>query len=693
MRRFVILMVVMVTAVLLTAVAAAQPDPTPTPPNPPFAFYTNPIAETISAEVAVPLELEQIDAAQVPQSILTEEPPSDSCGEAPSLFFTPALPGEGGSGIVLNATQAPDDPRLPCMWGDPGSPQGYRTVWYRFTAVANGEVTINTFESNYDTVLAVYRDTSPATDAEGEPLTGCADPATYFRQIACNDDAQGFTSQVLISVEAGATYYIEMADWQRGAIDPPLLRLGALWLPVDSNWTDVPVDPFPPVITRHSVAIKDAQIYIVGGQSVEGGLPVVSNRLLRLDARTGQWFEMANIPGAGLANTTAALVGDRIYVPGGFDGNTSSYNDIHWAYDITANTWIRRASLPANQLPNSAPIAFAAAAVPPAGNRYFLTGGLSVSNVGLATSGGVFAYTPATNSWTSLAPLSSERYAHTAGYIERNNRGLCVAGGLKTGTDAEGNPIFILLTRGECYLPGGEWRETEQMVVPRYGAASSVAPDGRWYVFGGFNAQGLPVATTEVYDPATNEWSALPPAYSLGGTLQKPARGWPAGGFINNSLWAIGGSILRNGEQVYPSVDNIYIPNRAMFFPTVIGAYNNFDRPDDTFAQARPILFDTPQARNFDALADLYDFYFFDIRAQTEVTLSLEVPDESNFDLYVYGQNKLLWGESTRPFLGEDEQLILNLPPRRYFIMVKRLFPTGRPNPEQVYRLTITGRR
>ena len=75
-----------------------------------------------------PLTLEEVDPSQVPiysQNITG----SDTCSEAP-LFNVP-----GGTQSVTNPnTVSPSDPPLACMWGSPGSSQGYRTTWFKFNS-------------------------------------------------------------------------------------------------------------------------------------------------------------------------------------------------------------------------------------------------------------------------------------------------------------------------------------------------------------------------------------------------------------------------------------------------------------------------------------------------------------------------------------------------------------------------------
>ncbi len=64
-------------------------------------------------------------------------------------------------------------------------------VWYQFTAPVAGRLIVDTFGSDFDTGLAIY--------------TGSSDALT---EVACDDDTDGVTSQVIIPTAAGTTYFI-----------------------------------------------------------------------------------------------------------------------------------------------------------------------------------------------------------------------------------------------------------------------------------------------------------------------------------------------------------------------------------------------------------------------------------------------------------------------------------------------------
>jgi hypothetical protein len=120
-------------------------------------------------------------------------PANDTCAGAITL----------GNGVTqtmctMGASGA-GDPSATCGGGALGSP-----VWYVFNSCIGGAtLTVNTFGSNFDTVLQVYSGTC-------QTLTS----------VACNDDFGGAQSQVSFQVSGGIPYYIMVGGYggQNGTV-------------------------------------------------------------------------------------------------------------------------------------------------------------------------------------------------------------------------------------------------------------------------------------------------------------------------------------------------------------------------------------------------------------------------------------------------------------------------------------------
>lgn len=79
------------------------------------------------------------------------------------------------------------------------------TVWYTITPSQDQRLEIETFDSDFDTVLAVY--VGDSLDTAGV--------------LACEDDTQGFQAGVTLMTRAGTTYHIQVGGWAAPNADVP----------------------------------------------------------------------------------------------------------------------------------------------------------------------------------------------------------------------------------------------------------------------------------------------------------------------------------------------------------------------------------------------------------------------------------------------------------------------------------------
>lgn len=96
---------------------------------------------------------------------------------------------------VSNASRAYDDPIFACT-----NAMGYKTVWFIYQPMFDGQLTVETTNSNYDTVLGIW------TGTRGN-----------LTSIACNDDISypsSVSSKISdLAVNRGEIYYIEVASY------------------------------------------------------------------------------------------------------------------------------------------------------------------------------------------------------------------------------------------------------------------------------------------------------------------------------------------------------------------------------------------------------------------------------------------------------------------------------------------------
>ena len=131
--------------------------------------------------------------------------------------------------------------------------------------------------------------------------------------------------------------------------------------------------------------------------------------------------------------------------------------------------------------------------------RVLVTGGLNSVGRGIA---GAEIYSPVTNSWAPAAPMREARYHHTATVLP--NRKVLVAGGHQL----TGDGSTVALSSAELYDPAtNSWSAAPRMSAPRDNHTAAPLPGGRVLVVGGGTRTAGFVAGAETYDPVANRWS------------------------------------------------------------------------------------------------------------------------------------------------------------------------------------------
>lgn len=591
------------------------------------------------------LGVQKITLQPLPERPLITNAAADSCSNATTVSLSGA--GVGETTAVNAMTEADDDPSLACAWGVPSRPEGYRTVWYKFTPTSNGRVTIDTannFNPNsYDTILAVFTGTC-GENAQGD---------SQLNLVACNDDYQGFASRVTFNVSKDVTYYVEVADWK--AAEPGTLELDIFFVldPIPTKWQTL--GAISPPRARHASVKANGQIYILGGQiDIETPPDIVSaNVPYRYNPGNDTWTPLAPMPDPLLTDITAVYWNGRIFIPGGYDGN--SMVGAHHVYSVGANVW------EPDRQPPPVPVGWSQAVVPADQSGYYLIGG--ISNTGFLTN------TAAVHNqvwffdgidWSSSSAMTVPRYGHTAVWT---NNGIYVVGGIDDNNQ--------LLPGGE-YWQGGAWQTLPSMNIARYGAASAVAPDGKWYVFGGLNFRNEAVPEVELFDPQNPNagWQLLDVTYDLGGTTTLRARAFPEGQFIGNYLYAIGGYDTTD-YFVTPTVQRLLALGQSQYMPLILNGPKLFN---DNFSVAQGLTFNAAKTNHFVDSFDFFDAYYFDQPNASIVTVRLsQIPSGSDYNVTVYDASKSVRGSSALAG-NQNEAVTLLLPTGRYYIMVERIF-------------------
>jgi uncharacterized protein (TIGR03437 family) len=274
------------------------------------------------------------------------------------------------------------------------------------------------------------------------------------------------------------------------------------------------------------IGVVGQKIYVIGGANSSGILNV--NEVY--DTTTDTWTTAAPMP---TARTTgaSAVVNNVIYaMGGGVTGGGNATNTVE-AYDSVTNTWSAKASMPTS---NNSVYAVVE------NGLIYLIGGFN-NNVRLTT---VWAYNPATDSWTALAPLKVGKALSAVGLIGST---IVSAGGLSTdntnGTaDNEG---YNALTNS--------WTTLAPMPAARFSACFETA-GGMLYVAGGHSSTtAAPFTSMVAYNPVTNSWTSGLPAMPNAVTN-------PASASLGGRLYCFGGSNTGQLSGVTYNYLQIYQP-------------------------------------------------------------------------------------------------------------------------------------
>ena len=145
------------------------------------------------------------------------------------------------------------------------------------------------------------------------------------------------------------------------------------------------------------------------------------------------------------------------------------------------------------------------------------------------------AYDPATNTWSTVAPLPAPQvldHIQTAGV----NGKVYYIGGMTSWPDTSVGTVYVYDVATNTFstgapLPAGRDR----------GAGGVAVANGRIYVAGGVH-DGTTVAWFDVYDPATDAWTSLPDLPHRRDHFQAAV--------VGGRFWAIGGRVSSTSTRV-----------------------------------------------------------------------------------------------------------------------------------------------
>lgn len=247
----------------------------------------------------------------------------------------------------------------------------------------------------------------------------------------------------------------------------------------------------------------DGTIYAIGGQN---GGSVPQGTVYARNPSTGAWTTKAALPAARDTFGCAVDAAGIVYVIAGADTSANPTTTVY-AYNPATNTWSTKAALPSARQG-------VVAANGPAGVIYAI-GGTDSSGAPTNT---VYAYDIASNTWSLLTALPTLR-TNAAAAVGSDGTVYVIGGIAAAGSNAGTTTVY-------AYHPAtSSWSSKAPLPAPTYGAGATRGAHTTVYVAAGSD-HSIGQKSVYAYDPASDHWStstAIPdalafPAVTLGAT-------------------------------------------------------------------------------------------------------------------------------------------------------------------------------
>jgi N-acetylneuraminic acid mutarotase len=313
--------------------------------------------------------------------------------------------------------------------------------------------------------------------------------------------------------------------------------------------------PIPESSEESTFVTVNGKIYVIGGNPA-GEDKAPKGLVQEYDPATDKWTKKKNMPQP-THQAAAAEYRGKIYLFGGgvqpvANGPNQFPTNNAWEYDPAADSWKALAPMPTARL---------AAVAAEAGGKIYVIGGASVhpgaklASIGVGTPHRSLevneAFDPATNKWETHSPMPTARNHAAAGVV--NGKIYVIGGRLGAADVTEGSNTDVV----EQFDPEKDsWGALGlRMPIARSGMGWATYQN-RIYIAGGEILDAhmfAAIRAVEAYDPATNQWSALP-------TMPTARHGVNVAA-IGNRLYVIGGHLQGGtigGEAANTDVNEVF---------------------------------------------------------------------------------------------------------------------------------------
>jgi N-acetylneuraminic acid mutarotase len=230
-----------------------------------------------------------------------------------------------------------------------------------------------------------------------------------------------------------------------------------------------------------ATVLPDGKVLIVGGGDRYSG---AFSHVDMYDPRSGAWSAAAPLLQARRSHTATLLPGGKILVVGGYSGSTLL--DSVELYDPSTRSWSFTNPLHQARLDHTATLL-------PDG-KVLVVGGYGEQ----ASLASAEVYDPDTGTWSLTQPLTQARAGHAA---------ILLQGGKVLALGGE-EDILSPLYSAEVYdIVARQWSAARAMRRSRRLFTATLLPDGRILVAGGEDASRTPLSSAEVYTPDTGSSS------------------------------------------------------------------------------------------------------------------------------------------------------------------------------------------